>query len=400
MSIQNPNGFSSLKISLHFSFFIVGIVTVLLGQILPILAVNLALNDEQSGFFFTAQFGGSIIGTISTAFLIKRLGFVKTLGIAFLLFIVGLIGINIGGLDVSRISVFILGIGIGLAIPSTLMLTAALNPLKTTSALNLMSFVWGLGAIASQPFVSFLGKGKFVFPTLFLAVVSILFAAVYLAFFKDFAVRNESVSEADSSVSIWRDPKSWLIVAFGFCDVGIESGISGWLTSYTFRSDLPSEISWLSATPIFFAFFVLGRGIAAIAARVLSNNQIIWASLVITFLGTVLLIFSNGWQTIFFSAAILGLGLAAVFPTNMARFTETFGAAANSKTVPLFVMGSVGSIVITFLIGFVSNQYASNLKAGLGVLIGAAVVLLILQSLFQFSVKNTHNNAQNQTKVL
>lgn len=384
MSIQNPNGFSSLKISLHFSFFIVGIVTVLLGQILPMLAVNLSLNDEQSGFFFTAQFGGSIIGTISTAFLIKRFGFVRTLGLAFLLFIVGLGGINFGGLEISWASVFIYGIGIGLAIPSTLMLTAALNPVKTTSALNLMSFVWGLGAIASQPFVSFSSKGSFFLPTLLLAITSIVFATEYLISFKNFEIQGNGVSsESSSTVSIWRNPKSWLIVAFGFCDVGIESGISGWLTSYTFRSDLPTEISWLSATPIFFAFFVMGRGIAAIVARFLSNNQIIWVSLSITFLGTILLILSGGWQTIFFSAAILGLGLAAVFPTNMSRFTETFGAAANEKTVPLFVMGSVGSITITWLIGYVSNQYANSLKAGLAVLLGAAIILLILQILFQ-----------------
>lgn len=388
MSIQNPNGFSSLKISLHFSFFVVGIVTVLLGQILPILAVNLSLNDEQSGFFFTAQFGGSIIGTVSTAFLIKRIGFVKTLGLAFLLFIIGLGGINLGGLEISWASVCIYGIGVGLAIPSTLMLTAALNPVKTTSALNLMSFVWGLGAIASQPFVSFLGSGNFVFPTLLLAATSVLFATVYLFSFKNFeARRNDSPSEPSSPVSIWRNPKSWLIVAFGFFDVGIESGISGWLTSYTFRSDLPTAISWLSATPIFFAFFVAGRGIAAIVARVLSNNQIIWTSLLITFLGTILLIFSAGWQTIFLSAAILGLGLASVFPTNMSRFTETFGAAANEKTVPLFVMGSVGSITITWLIGYISNQYANSLKAGLAVLLGAAIVLIILQIFFQASDK-------------
>lgn len=384
MSIQNPNGFSSLKILLHISFFIVGIVTVLLGQILPILAVNLTLNDKQSGFFFTAQFGGSIIGTISTAFLIKRFGFVKTLGLAFFLFILGLSAINFGGLEISWASVFIYGIGIGLAIPSTLMLTAALNPVKTTSALNLMSFVWGLGAIVSQPFVSFLGKGDFVFPTLLLAAVSILFAIVYLISFKNFGIqRNDSASEQSTSGSIWSNPKSWLIVAFGFFDVGIESGISGWLTSYTFRSDLPTEISWLSATPIFFAFFVMGRGIAAIVARFLSNNQIIWVSLSLTFVGTILLILSAGWQTIFVSAAVLGLGLAAVFPTNMSRFTETFGPSANEKTVPLFVMGSVGSITITWLIGFVSNLYSNSLNAGLAVLLGAAIILLILQILFQ-----------------
>jgi MFS transporter, FHS family, glucose/mannose:H+ symporter len=384
MSIQNPVGFSALKVLLHFSFFIVGIMTVLLGQILPILAVGSALNDKQSGSFFAAQFSGSIIGTVATAFLIKRIGFVKTLGLAFGLFFAGLAGMNLGGFEIIRASIFIFGIGIGLAIPSTLMLTAALNPVRTTSALNLMSFVWGLGAIASQPFVSILGNGQLAAPTLFLAGLSVLFAIVYLIFPKNFeAQKNDSPSSGGASASIWKNPKSWLIVAFGFCDVGIESGISGWLTSYTFRSDLPTEISWLSATPIFFTAFVAGRGIAAVAARFLSNNQIIWFSLLITFTGTLLLIFSSGWQTIFVSAAVLGLGLAAVFPTNMARFTETFGPAANEKTVPLFVMGSVGSITITWLIGFVSNQYANSLRAGLAVLVGAAVILLILQILFQ-----------------
>ena len=183
-------------------------------------------------------------------------------------------------------------------------------------------------------------------------------------------------------VSIWSNPKAWLIVAFGLCDVGIESGISNWLKTYTLRSDLPESLSGLSAVFIFLIFFVLGRGLAAILARFLSTNQIIWASLIITLLGTILLIFSTGWQTIFFSSAVLGLGLAAVFPTNMARFTETFGAAANEKTVPLFIMGSVGSITITWLIGYFSNAY-SSLSAGLGVLLGAAIILIVLQTLFQ-----------------
>ncbi len=390
--MSNPNQVSHLplKISLHFSFFIVGIVTVLLGQLLPILAKTLSLDDKQAGFFATSQFVGSIIGTVSTAFLIKKLGFVKTLGLGFVLFIIGLSGLNIGGYEVSWASVCIYGIGFGLAIPSTLMLTAALNPVKTASALNLMSFAWGLGAIVSQPFASYFGGNTFTLPTILLVALSIVFAVIYFVIFGSVSTNSQTASsDSRSPIKIWSNPKAWLIVAFGLCDVGIESGITNWLTSYTLRSNLPSELSGLSATPIFFIFFVIGRGLAAILARFLSNNQIIWASLTITLLGTILLMFSTGWQTIFFSSAILGLGLAAVFPTNMARFTETFGAAANEQTVPLFVMGSIGSITIVWLIGFVSNLYNNSLSAGLAVLIGAAIVLLILQSSFQAISKNT-----------
>lgn len=372
-----------LKISLHFSFFIVGIVTVLFGQIMPILAKSLSLNDEQAGFFATSQFYGSIIGTVSTAFLIRKIGFVKTLAIGFVLFVIGLSGLNIGGYEVSWVSVCIYGIGFGLAIPSTLMLTAALNPIKTASALNLMSFAWGIGAIVCQPFVSYLGGEKFTVPTLILVAISLVFATIYLFIFSNLSNQSQA-NESNSAppIKIWSDPRAWLIVAFGLFDVGIESGISNWLTLYTMRSDLPQAMSGLSATPIFFIFFVLGRGLAAILARFLSNSQIIWASLTLTLLGTFLLMFSTGWQTIFFSAAVLGFGLAAVFPTNMARFTETFGATANEKTVPLFVMSSVGSITITWMIGYFSNAY-NSLSAGLGVLLGAAILLIVLQTLFQ-----------------
>ncbi len=268
------------------------------------------------------------------------------------------------------------------------MLTAALNPVKTTSALNLMSSFWAVGAVVNQPFVSILGRGTLIVPTLILVSISLVFAVLYLIFFKGFSMEQNDSDSDLPSVPIWSNPKSWLIVAFGLCDVGIESGVGNWLTTFTFRSNLPTEIWWFSATPIFFIFFAIGRAIAAVLARFLSNNQIIWASLTLTLIGTILLIFSTGWQTIFFSAAILGLGLAAVFPTNMARFTETFGTSANKQTVPLFVMGSVGSMTIVSLIGIVSHAYNDSLSAGLVVLLGAAIILLVLQFMFQIISQN------------
>ncbi len=114
MSNPNQTSFLPLKIALHFSFFIVGIVTFILGPILPIIANSLKLNDAQLGFFATSQFFGSIIGTISTAFLIRRIGFVKTVGIGFLLFVIGLSGINFSDFWLCWASISIYGIGVGI----------------------------------------------------------------------------------------------------------------------------------------------------------------------------------------------------------------------------------------------------------------------------------------------
>ena len=43
-----------LSILLHIVFFVSGIATVLIGQVLPILSAGFALNDLQASFFFPA----------------------------------------------------------------------------------------------------------------------------------------------------------------------------------------------------------------------------------------------------------------------------------------------------------------------------------------------------------
>ena len=63
MTASNASSVRFLKILLHAGFFVSGITTVLIGQILPILARRFALDDEQSAAFFPAQFAGSLTGT-------------------------------------------------------------------------------------------------------------------------------------------------------------------------------------------------------------------------------------------------------------------------------------------------------------------------------------------------
>jgi len=68
----------SLKYYTLLSFFVIGVITVLLGQVLPILSSRLQLNDAQSGTLFLAQFAGSAAGTLLSGRLAKRYGFVVT----------------------------------------------------------------------------------------------------------------------------------------------------------------------------------------------------------------------------------------------------------------------------------------------------------------------------------
>ena len=62
--MPRPRNVQLLKALLHIIFFLSGIATVLIGQVLPILARHFSLNDLQLSFFFPAQFAGSVCGTL------------------------------------------------------------------------------------------------------------------------------------------------------------------------------------------------------------------------------------------------------------------------------------------------------------------------------------------------
>jgi MFS transporter, FHS family, glucose/mannose:H+ symporter len=62
---------------LHIGFLLIGIVTTLLGPILPMLATKWSLDDAELGFFFMAQFTGAILGSALSSWLIVRTGLVR-----------------------------------------------------------------------------------------------------------------------------------------------------------------------------------------------------------------------------------------------------------------------------------------------------------------------------------
>src|SRR5215204_1826625 len=172
MPPTNSNTIRVLKILLHAGFFVSGIATVIIGQLLPIMKERFALNDEQLGNFFPAQFAGSLIGTFLTNWFGKRNRFLLASLLGCLLMGAGVLMLNFGSYELCLLGFFVNGLGIGLTLPSINMLILELNPARSAAALSVLNFFWGVGAIISQPFVDFFARGTNILtPTLALSVV-------------------------------------------------------------------------------------------------------------------------------------------------------------------------------------------------------------------------------------
>ena len=390
--VQNSVAVRNLKFLLHFAFFLSGITTILIGQVLPILANRFALNDLQVGFFFPAQFAGSITGTFLTSWLGKQNKFLLSCLIGNFLMGVGILMLNLNNFELCLLGFFCNGIGVGMTLPSINMLIIELNPLRATAAVNILNFFWGVGAITCSLTIYNLSKSVGYFPISAVLAVFLLLIAALLIFTPKGIERQptvESENSDDFSTPIWTNPLAWLIAGFNFIHVGFESGMGGWLPTYTERFTGQSFAWWLAPIFLFWLFFVFGRGIAPLFLRFLDENKLLLMNLSLILIGMSILLFAKDVLTLGLGASIAGFGTSSIFPTNMSRFTKTFGASASRRAMPFFICGTLGATFTTQLIGYISNHF-NSLHSGMVILLVSGIILMVLQIVFQFQKNNTN----------
>lgn len=380
-----------LNILLHAVFFLSGITTVLIGQVLPILATRFELNDLQAGYFFPVQFAGSLTGTFFTNWFGKkgRLVAASILGAA--LMAAGVLMLNASWYEIVLLGFLVNGLGVGLTLPSINVLILERNPLNSAAALSFLNFFWGLGAIISKPFVDGTSNRTSLFLTTVLLAIPLGACVVAMLLTPSSGeAKIEKPSEESASLTpIWSLPIAWAIAAFNFIHVGFESGMGGWLTTYALRVDGVSAVHIISPTFLYFLFFVAGRGVAPLFFSFLDENKMLLLSLLIILAGLAIVLSANGIILLSVGSAICGFGTSSVFPTNVSRFSKTFGADAMRRATPLFICGTLGATVVTWLIGLLSNKLG-GLRSGMFVLIFSIGILIVLQIMLM--LRGTRSN--------
>ena len=394
-----------LKALLHIIFFLSGIATVLIGQVLPILARHFTLSDLQVSFFFPAQFAGSVIGTIASSRFARANNYMAAAMLGGIAMGCGELLLNFDSFAVCLAGFFFTGLGVGLTLPSINMMIIEVNPDRPAAALSVLNFCWGVGAIVSKPFVDLFSTADNIgLTTVVLAVPLLVFsmllrAAVGPRRTASHLPASEIKSDSDNTdTPIWRTPLAWAIAGFNFIHVGFESGMGGWLTTYTGRLEGEPVVHWLSPTLLYFTLFVAGRGVAPVLFRYLDETKMLFLGLFIVLGGMVLTLSAGTVIMLSLGSAIAGFGTSWIFPTNVARFSKTFGQAASRRATPLFVAGTFGAATSTWLIGYLSDR-AGNLHAGMLVLVISIVLLIVLQTALTLASRRSLSKKIGESQV-
>ncbi|WP_263379841.1 MFS transporter [Granulicella paludicola] len=369
------NTFGPASVWLGLGILLTGLGTAILGPILPTLAHNWHITDQQSGHLIAAKFIGAFLGGLSVRGLLRR----SILAGALCSF-VGFAAFSFAhGLAAGMATLFVSGYGVGLSITALNILIGRRYITHTGAALSTLNFFWSLGATLCGFLAALL------LPRYGLHGPVLIFAALFLlAAFGGWLLPSHrfgptGATKGQESLPTIALPRLAHIhfAALLFFYGGLETCLTAWLTTYSLRYEETQLLGGQSAVVLLWGALTIGRVLSSAAMRFFSESAAQRVGLILssTLLTAIITTRSSGWLSVY--CLLLGLSLAPFFPSTFGILMRRRPHSQQAATI--MAASGLGAAIFPWVMGYVST-HTGSLRIAMAV--PAALVLLLLAMSF------------------
>ena len=381
--ITSPKRHRRVDTILHIIFILTGIVTTVLGPLIPLLATRWGISSLQAGSLFTAQFLSSLAGVGLSSLLTVRVGFRRLLDGGLLLMGAGIAAIWFCPWPGTLWCVASYGVGLGLVIPTSNLLIAEIHWPRPAPALNTLNFAWGLGAVASSFLVGVLvalhavGAGL---AGLGLVIAALPVLAPLGALPDQPAVESGAATPETAEKNKTKKTSLIVFVAIGllfYLYVGTETSVGGWVADYAKQVAREGHGTWILAPGFFWGALLIGRALAPAVLKEISDRTLMLVELPLASVGIILLLIAHSVGAIFGSALIAGIGLATVYPGTITLLSLHSGVGARRSGGLMFGLSALGGASLPWLVGYVAARWG-EFRLGLAIPLAAALAMWLV----------------------
>ena len=353
-------------------FVLNGVAAVLLGPLIPVMSPRWQVEPSEVAVLFLSQFVGSAVGSWLSSRNLRR-----SLLTGYALIAVGFLGLAFAGWPLAVMAGGLLGLGLGLTIPSTNLWLALTLGSRRGSGLAALNFVWGLGATLCPLIFALEGLGVETIPLLSALAVVALGVVGWLATelgSSPAAEDPQQVPKSDAAEgSMLRARALPLLAVLMFLYVGAETALGGWLVTLSEQlGDSPSMVSMLIGSG-FWGAILMGRGLAILLLRKVEEAWLYRASLALALTGVVMVLAVPTRGGIATAALLAGLGLAPLFPLHVSFLTAATARDRARGTGWVFACAAVGGGTVPWLTAQLSGE---TLRSGFVVPLLALMVMV------------------------
>ncbi len=356
-----------------------GIVMALLGAILPLVSARLHFDLAQAGNLFLAMNGAMLVTTVAIGPLLDRFGMKAAFVIA-PLFVAGAMVLVAGVSAFSGLvlAVALLGAGGGALNQATNTLIADLHedPKRKSAALNLLGVFFGFGALFI-PFIigsllNALGLANILYVGAAVSLVPVL--SVALDFPPPRQVGGVGIGE------VLRFARQPLVVVFAlllFCESGNEFLLGGYVTTFLTRNLGASVAAASYLLAAYWGALMIGRIILSRVLLRASGGNLILASALGVVASVALLLLAPALPVAALAVVLLGLSIAAIFPTTLGIAGAKYPTHSGTVFGILIGVALSGGMTLPWLAGRVAAD--RGVSAGLLLAIGSALAISVLE---------------------
>jgi len=361
--------------------FTFGVMTSFLGATLPELSTRLNFDLARGGALFSFLYLPQIVMVFLAGPLIDRFGKRPVLVVGFLLSAAALLGVAYAPTYASLGALLVvLGLGGCSAMSASNTLIPDLYPENPSSALNLGNIFFGLGAIFFPGLVALLTERLGLTPTLWL-IAALVASVALVAFLETFPPAGAAGGfDWVEARRVALDPVVILLGWVLFFYSTLEISTAGFARTFLVQEFSATPQASKTILTVFWVALMLGRLAASQIVKSVRGPRLVLAASVGAVAGLTLLAVAPNVVVATLGIVICGLSYAPVFPTTAGTASTHFPKLFGTVFGTLMTLALFGGAVGPPAIGYVVKNL--TVRAGIGVMVGCAVLLLITQALF------------------
>lgn len=360
--------FQLLLVIIYIAFISLGLPDALLGSAWPSMYSELYVPVSYAGFISMIIAGGTIISSLFSDKLIRRLGTGMVTAISVAMTAAALLGFSCSH---SFLELCLWGIPYGLGAGSV---DTALNNFVAlhykSRHMSWLHCFWGVGATAG-PYIMGMcltnglrwNSGYLFIGIIQIVLVLCLFLSLPLWKVKNASAKaDETIYKAISLKETVRLPGAKAILTAFFCYCALEATTGLWASSYmVLYKGIHAETAAKWAA-LFYLGITMGRFISGFITDRLGDKAMVRSGQGIAALGIVLLLLPMGKSATLFGLIFIGLGCAPIYPSLLHETPVNFGAE-NSQAIMGIQMACayVGSTFMPPVFGFMAQNISVRL---------------------------------------
>ena len=375
---------SLLLAIIYLSFISLGLPDSLLGSAWPTMYPQLGVPVSYSGIVFMIISVGTIVSSLQSDRLTRRLGTGRVTAFSVALTAAALFGFSISH-AFWQLCLWAVPYGLGAgSVDASLNNYVALH--YKSKHMSWLHCMWGVGA-ASGPYIMgyvMSGGGTWNGGYRCIAVIQLVLTAVLLCSLPLWKGRPQGKDASGSAAEAkalslkevlgLRGVKNVLVCFFCYCALEQTTGL--WTSSYlTLYKGVPAETAAFFSS-MFFIGITAGRALNGFLAMKLSDVQMVRIGQLLLACGVVILFLPLGADVSLAGFVMIGLGCAPIYPCLIHATPEHFGADKSQAVIGIqMACAYVGTSLMPPLFGLIARHITVSL---LPVYLAALLALMIV----------------------